>query len=101
MQNNNYHIIEKNFYCKSGEIDIIDIDLENKEIVFLEVKTRRNLNYGKPADSVTKNKLNHLRNSIKYYMFKNKLEKKFIRVDVIEVYINKKRVKINHIKQIL
>ncbi len=101
LNNNNYNIIEKNFYCRYGEIDIIAIDLEKEEIVFFEVKTRRSLRYGKPVDSVTKNKLAHLKNSIKYYIFKKKFNKKFIRVDVIEVYIDKKKVKINHIKQII
>ena len=39
---NNYNVIEKNFRCKQGEIDIIVKDLSTKELVFVEVKTRSN-----------------------------------------------------------
>ena len=39
LENNNYQIIKRNFYCKNGEIDIIAKD--NNEFVFVEVKTRR------------------------------------------------------------
>lgn len=40
-----YKIIEKNFSCRQGEIDIIAKD--RNEYVFIEVKTRSNLFYRK------------------------------------------------------
>ena len=53
-----YKIIKRNFYCKQGEIDIIAQD--NQEIVFIEVKTRTNTNYGKPSEAINKVKLRHM-----------------------------------------
>ena len=41
----------------------------------------------------------HLINSIKYYIYKQKLENQPIRIDVAEVYIKCGKVKINYIKQ--
>ena len=94
-----YEIIERNFKCKQGEIDIIA--RKNEEIVFIEVKTRQSLGYGLPAEAVTEIKQKHIEKSTKYYLYKNHLEQDFVRLDIIEVYIYRKRYKINHIKQIL
>ena len=38
LENKGFRIMERNFYCKQGEIDIIA--KQGKEIVFIEVKTR-------------------------------------------------------------
>lgn len=99
LQQNNYKIIETNFYCREGEIDIIAADLTSKEIVFIEVKTRTSSLYGRPSEAVTKTKQAHIKKCIKYYIYKNKYEKYCIRIDVIEVYVTKNGIKINHIKQ--
>ena len=96
--NNGYKLIIRNFRCRQGEIDIIAKDKD--EIVFIEVKTRRNTNYGYPIDAVDKRKQKHIFNASKYYIYKNKLEKRKIRFDVIEVY-KKDKFYINHIKNIL
>ena len=57
LENNYYQIIEKNFYCRFGEIDIIAIDKKENELVFIEVKTRTNLLYGIPIEAVNYNKI--------------------------------------------
>ncbi len=97
LKKNNYRIVERNFECKQGEIDIIAID--KNEVVFIEVKTRSNEQYGKPVEAVTEYKKKHLIKAIKYYIYKNKIEKVFIRIDVIEVYVKNSKYFINHIKQ--
>ena len=50
LQKQNYKIIERNFECRQGEIDIIALD--KNELVFIEVKTRTSIKYGKPAEAV-------------------------------------------------
>lgn len=101
LANNHYKIIERNFLCRQGEIDIIAKDITKKELVFIEVKTRSNLKYGNPAEAVNKEKQKHIKQVIKYYIYRNHLENKAIRIDVIEVYLKKSNYKINHIKQVL
>lgn len=100
LEENNYKVIERNFLCRQGEIDIIAKDIAQKELVFIEVKTRSNLRYGNPADAVNKQKQKHMVQAIKYYLYKNHIKNISIRVDVVEVYIVQ-NCKINHIKQIL
>lgn len=95
---NNYEIIERNFSCRQGEIDVIAKDKD--EIVFIEVKTRTNKNYGEPVEAITYYKRKHIIKTIKYYLYINKLENAFVRIDAIEIYIQKNKTIINHIKNI-
>lgn len=94
---NGYQILKRNFYTKQGEIDIIA--KEKDEYVFIEVKTRKNKEYGEPIDAIDKNKIKHLKKAISYYLYINKLEDKFIRIDIIEIKYIKNKIYINHIKQ--
>ena len=100
LEQNNNQIIERNFRCKQGEIDIIAKDLAKNELVFIEVKTRLSFNFGRPAQSVHYQKQNHILNVSKYFLFKNSINNAFIRFDVIEVYVYNSKFQINHIKQI-
>ena len=92
-----YKIIERNFFCNQGEIDIIAVD--KNEIVFIEVKTRNNTNYGMPSEAVTKEKQKHFKRATEYYIYKNNLYNEFIRLDVVEVLFKEDKCIINHIKQ--
>lgn len=100
LEQNNYKIIDRNFLCRQGEIDIVAKDMIQKELVFIEVKTRSNLKYGNPAEAVNSQKQRHLRQAINYYIYKNHKRNLPIRIDVMEVYIIQ-NYKVNHIKQIL
>ena len=51
-----YVILDKNYYIKGGEADIIVKDSETKEIVFVEVKTRTSTDYGWPEESINEKK---------------------------------------------
>lgn len=96
---NNYKIIERNFLCKMGEIDIIA--LKDEYLVFIEVKTRSSNKYGVPSEAVTKNKLKHLYKTARYYVYTRNLQDECIRFDVIEIYYENSTYKINHILQII
>lgn len=99
LEKKKYKIIEKNFYCKQGEIDII---AKNKnELVFIEVKTRSNTNFGTPSEAVDYKKQKHIYKAAKYYLYKNKISEIPIRFDVIEILIKDGKFNINHIKQII
>lgn len=93
-----YKIIERNFCCKQGEIDIIAKD--KNEFVFIEVKTRSNACFGRPRDAVNNYKQKHIYKSTKYYLHLHNMDDCFVRFDVIEVYFMKDRCKIRHLKQV-
>lgn len=99
LEEKGFEIIERNFECKQGEIDIIAKNNREKEIVFIEVKTRTNKNYGEPIEALTYYKQKHIIKSIEYYLYIKELEKAFIRIDVIEVYHKgENRYHVHHIK---
>ena len=100
LETHNYKIIERNFRCRQGEIDIIAKDLSKNELVFVEVKTRMTFNFGRPSQAVTAVKQRHILNVAKYYLYKKCIKDTFIRFDVIEVFVKEFEFKINHIKQI-
>ena len=96
LSSSGYRILERNYRGKQGEIDIIAT--EKNKIIFVEVKARTNLKYGRPAEAVTKTKQIHIEQTAQYYVCKNKLENKQIRFDVVEVYLIAEKYKIKHIK---
>lgn len=99
LQNQGYKILERNFEARQGEIDIIALD--KSEIIFIEVKTRSNISYGKPVEAVNEIKQNHLIKTIEYYIYSRHLENEFIRIDIIEIYLWKNKYRVNHIKQVI
>ena len=88
-----YLILERNYRLKFGEIDIIAA--KDGGLVFVEVKSRSNINYGYPSEAVNYKKKQKITNVAKYYILNNCLDNISIRFDVIEVYLKSK--KINHI----
>ena len=50
--------------------------------------------------NINENKKRHILNATRYFIYKNHLENKNIRFDVIEVYINQKHKVINHVKRV-
>lgn len=92
-------IIQRNFRCNMGEIDVIFKD--KNELVFGEIKTRLGTKCGFPAEAVTYFKRKHILNSARFFLNKYKISNVSVRFDVIEVYINKlQKPVINHIKNV-
>lgn len=58
LQSKGYKILASQWSCPFGEIDLIAE--VSGEIVFVEVKTRRDQSYGYPEESVTDKKIGHL-----------------------------------------
>lgn len=99
LKNKKYIILERNYRCRQGEMDIIAKD--NEKIVFIEVKTRTTIEFGKPAEAVNYIKREHLQNIARYYLYIRKMTKMPVRFDVIEIYLWQKEYSVNHIKQIM
>ena len=96
--NKGYIIIDKNFYTKFGEIDIICFKLKNnvKELFFVEVKTRskfENNNY--PEDAVDYFKKIKMDRAAQIYLNKNKILKVFYSFSCIAIIIDKINKKAN------
>lgn len=93
LECNNYTIVDKNFTCKSGEIDIIAKD--KNYLVFIEVKTRKSNDYGYPSEFVNRSKQQKIIKTAEYYLMLRNIKNYEARFDVIEVISNKKDGKTN------
>jgi putative endonuclease len=93
-----YKILDKNFRCKCGEIDLVARN--NDYICFVEVKTRYGTSFGMPAESVVSSKQHKIYKTAQVYiLMKNIIDFNF-RFDVIEVILNNTNndFLINHIE---
>lgn len=95
LQGKSYTILETKFRRQRGEIDIIARD--GDAIVFIEVKYRRTLAFGTPAESVTPRKQQALLTTALQYIGENDLENCDFRFDVIEVF-GRELLELNHIE---
>jgi len=76
--------IARNFFCKFGEIDLIMLD--EKEIVFIEVRARKTLSHGTAAESISKSKQKKICLSAQFFLLTNSDYKSSnCRFDVIEL----------------
>ena len=94
-----YRIVERNFRCKGGEVDIIARDPRDKSLVFIEVKTRRGLSYGVPQLAVTPFKQRQISKAALTWLSKNRLHDTNARFDVIAILLHTERPhSIEHIR---
>ncbi|MBN7772031.1 YraN family protein [Clostridium aminobutyricum] len=96
LESKGYKIVEKNFRCKLGEIDIIAS--QRDMLVFIEVKTRSSTAYGLPCEAVNKKKQLHLIRTAAFYLLKNHIGEIDQRMDVVEVLYREDHVYIRHLE---
>jgi len=90
LESQGYHIIERNYKCKLGEIDIIAADKDT--IAFIEVKTRTSDNFGQPGEAVNYHKQKKIAQTALSYISNKKLFNWMSRFDVVEVIIDNDRI---------
>jgi len=97
LRGQKFTIVERNFRCKGGEIDIIARD--GKTYVFVEVKTRRTLSFGPPQLALTPFKQRQISKAALTWLAKKKLFGACARFDVIAILAPDHQVpQIDHIR---
>ena len=89
LQQQGLQFIEQNFHCRYGEIDLIFQDPIQQMLVFVEVRYRKNDNYGGAAASITPQKQAKIKKSALFYLTQRRIEPQF-RFDVIAMNGNDK-----------
>jgi len=82
-----FRILERNFRCKGGELDIVASDPQDRSLVFVEVKARRDLSYGVPQLAVTPFKQRQISKAALTWLSKKRLHDANARFDVIAIRI--------------
>ena len=85
LKKEGYRIVEQNYVCKMGEMDIIA--KEKDTLVFVEVKTRTSMAFGPPQLAVTQFKQRQLSKVALYFLKEKKLEDIKARFDVVAILL--------------
>ena len=83
-----FRILENNYRCPHGEIDIVARD--NDFLVFIEVRTKTNLEFGSPEESITSVKKERIRATAFHYQQSHDGLSPLWRLDVVAVELNSK-----------
>ena len=78
-------VLDRNWRCREGELDIVARD--DGALVFCEVKTRRGIGYGHPAESVTPAKQRRIRLLAQRWLAAHDEHAPEIRFDVVGVLV--------------
>jgi putative endonuclease len=83
LEDAGYSIVERNWRCRQGEIDIVARIADT--LVFVEVKTRSGLAFGHPFEAITTAKLARLRRLAAAWCSEHHPQATRIRLDAIAV----------------
>jgi len=99
LRNKGYKILARNYYTNDGEIDLVC--QKNNVIIFVEVKTRTNRNFGWPEEAVTEEKLENIALAAEKYLEEYKIKAEW-QIDIISIMIDKKNkvLQIGHLENI-
>jgi putative endonuclease len=84
LRRRGYTIVERNFRCRLGEVDLIALD--GRTVVFVEVKTRRRPAAGSPFDAVDARKQRQIVRAAECYLAARRLQDRAVRFDVVAVW---------------
>ena len=92
LEQNGYEIIERNWYCRWGEIDIIARSPDGI-LVFAEVKScGESGKFGDPLEWITSSKIRKIIKSTRQFLFENEIDDTPVRFDVLTVDLSDGRV---------
>ena len=91
-----YHILDRNYRSRFGEIDIIA--QKSDSLIFVEVKARGENAVAPPASAVDVYKQKKIIKTAQFYILHENKTDCDISFDVVEIFKIKGRLKINHIK---
>lgn len=96
LKGRRYEILERNYRCCHGEIDIIA--RRKNTLVFVEVKTRRTYAYGSPLEAVSLKKQRSISAVAQAYLQRERLCGQAARFDVIGVLLAGGEAALEHIE---
>lgn len=86
LQEHGYQILQRNFHCRLGEIDIVALD--TGVLAFVEVKTRWSKEYGEPLEAITRWKLRKIIKTGYYYKMQHPELPEALRIDAVAISLD-------------
>jgi len=83
LRSKGYTLVERNYRCHGGELDLIVLD--RRVLVFVEVKTRTGHGFGSPFEAVEARKQQRMIRAAQFFLSQKGLHQRDARFDVIGV----------------
>jgi putative endonuclease len=83
LRKKGYTLVERNYRCKGGELDLIVLD--HRVVVFVEVKTRTGHGYGSPFEAVEYHKQKRMIRAAQVFLSEKNLHQRDARFDVVGI----------------
>ncbi|MEJ8302523.1 YraN family protein [Saccharibacillus sacchari] len=80
-------IVERNWSCRSGELDIVAE--KGETLLFVEVRSRSGIGYGMPAESIDGRKIQQVRRTAEVYLHRFGISDRQIRFDAVAVMLGR------------
>ena len=88
LEKRSYRIVESNYRCREGEIDIV---ARHKDyLVFVEVRAKKSLEFGSPEESITPAKKEKIKAAAYHYLQSHDNLPPLWRIDVVAVELDQK-----------
>lgn len=88
LENKGYTILERNYRFEHAEVDIVAYD--DREIIFVEVKTRKNADFGEPEEYVDDAKITRICKAAEAWLYERNMVGSPARFDVIAIISERK-----------
>ena len=96
-----WQVLDRNWRCNEGELDIIAHDPDAGALVFIEVKCRSGLGFGDPLEAVTWRKRGKLRQLCLLWLAEHRIRVDCLRIDAIGVLLRTgEKPAVNHVRGI-
>jgi putative endonuclease len=99
LESQGFTVLDQRWRCARGEIDIIAVD--DACLVVCEVKTRRSVGAGEPAEAVTPAKVARLRRLTAIWLGQQEVSWHEVRIDVVTVLLPASgRARLEHLRAV-
>jgi putative endonuclease len=96
LEEQGLHILETNYHFHHAEVDIIAE--EGELLVFCEIKTRSDNQFGAPEQAITPLKAQQIRKVAGAYLTTHHIRDRQCRFDVIGIMVTGRVVRLNHLR---
>ncbi|MBI3216500.1 MAG: YraN family protein [Mycobacterium sp.] len=94
-------IVDRNWRCRYGELDIVAVEPDSRTVVFVEVKTRTGDGFGGLAEAVPVGKVRRIRRLAGVWLSGQQMHWDALRIDVIGIRVGRRRTpEISHLKAV-
>ena len=78
-------VLERNWRCRFGELDVVAADISARTVVFVEVKTRTSAEWSAPERDIDIEKIQTLRRAARDYIRRANADESRVRFDAISI----------------